>query len=135
MKPRSVVSGLAKHYVDKTELLNQKVIVFANLKFSKFKGIESQGMVMCATDAASGKVKILKPPKDAKVGSSLRWENSADYKADDRINIGKKNSFWKKDIVEKLKTDKDGNMAFDGIAFKTENDQCVCSEFSIAQIS
>merc|ERR1712228_867683 len=134
-KPRSVVSGLAKHYKDKSELLNRRVIVFANLKYSKFKGVESQGMVMCSTDASNGIVKILKPPKDAQIGSSLKWENSADYKADDRINIGKKNSFWKKEIVEKLVTDKDGNMAFDGIAFKTENDQCISSEFSAAQIS
>merc|ERR1712176_475552 len=118
-----------------SELLNQKVVFFANLKFSKFKGVESQGMVMCSTDPTSGQVKILRPPSDAQVGSSLKWENSADYKADDRINIGKKNSFWKKDIVDKLKTDKDGNMAFDGIAFKTENDQCISSEFSAAQIS
>ena len=134
-QPRTVVSGLAKHYPDKTELLNQKVIVFANLKYSKFKGVESQGMVMCSTDASSGQVKILRPPKDAKVGSSLKWKNSADYKADDKINIGKKNSFWKKEIVEKLVTDKDGNMAFNGVAFKTADDQFVASDFSSAQIS
>merc|ERR1712083_77882 len=60
-KPRQVVSGLAAHYPDPQELVGQKVVLCANLKFSKFKGVMSQGMVMCATDSESKAVRILQP--------------------------------------------------------------------------
>merc|ERR1712154_23630 len=125
----------AKHYKDKTELLNQKVIVFANLKYSKFKGVESQGMVMCSTHNKDGTVRILQPSNTSKVGDTLIWQNSIDYKPDDKINIGKKNSFWKKEIVPKLITDNQGNMAFDNVPFKTPDGQTIRSSFNNAQIS
>ena len=134
-KPRQVVSGLAKHYPDSKELVGKKVVLCCNLKFSKFKGVESQGMVMCATDSASGTVRILEPDEGAHAGEVLIWENSGDYEADEKVNIGKKNSFWKKDIVEKLKTDDEGNMAFDGKPFSTGNGKKVKSPFNSAQIS
>ena len=134
-KPRQVVSGLAAHYPDPQELVGQKVVLCANLKFSKFKGVMSQGMVMCATDSESKTVRILQPDESADVGESLIWENSGDYEPDETVNIGKKNSFWKKEIVEKLRTDSEGNMAFDGKAFTTKNGARISSPFGSSQIS
>merc|ERR1712212_814392 len=97
-------------------------------------GVESQGMVMCAT-GEDGAVRVLEPCEGVKVGEVLRWKNSADYAPDEKINIGKKNSFWKKEIVEKLKTDGKGNMAFDGECFVDAKGQNVASPFKDAQIS
>lgn len=44
---RTIVSGIAKYY-DPTELIGKNVAVVANLKPAKLRGIESQGMLLCA---------------------------------------------------------------------------------------
>ena len=46
---RQVVSGIAKFYTD-TEIIGKYVIVVANLKPIKIKGIDSQGMILAASD-------------------------------------------------------------------------------------
>ncbi len=46
---RQVVSGIAKHYTPE-ELSGKFVILVANLKPVKLKGIESQGMILAASD-------------------------------------------------------------------------------------
>ena len=46
---RQVVSGIAKHYTPE-ELVGKFVILVANLKPVKLKGIESQGMILAASD-------------------------------------------------------------------------------------
>ena len=44
---RTIVSGIAKYY-DPAELIGKNVAVVANLKPAKLRGIESQGMLLCA---------------------------------------------------------------------------------------
>lgn len=46
---RQIVAGLQKYYAPE-ELLNKKIVIVANLKPAKLKGIESQGMVLAAGD-------------------------------------------------------------------------------------
>lgn len=46
---RQVVSGIAKHYTPE-QLIGKKVIVVANLKSAKLRGIESQGMILAAVN-------------------------------------------------------------------------------------
>lgn len=46
--PRTIVSGLAK-YVPIEQMENRLVAVLCNLKPAKMRGVESQGMVLCAT--------------------------------------------------------------------------------------
>ncbi|KAG8451622.1 hypothetical protein GDO86_003713 [Hymenochirus boettgeri] len=46
--PRCVVSGLVK-YVPADQLLGRSVVVLCNLKPQKMRGIESQGMLLCAS--------------------------------------------------------------------------------------
>ncbi|MBQ8292430.1 MAG: methionine--tRNA ligase [Bacilli bacterium] len=46
---RQIVSGIAKYY-DPTELVGKKVVVVTNLKPVKIRGVESFGMVLCASD-------------------------------------------------------------------------------------
>jgi methionyl-tRNA synthetase len=66
---RTIVGGLAEHYtVD--ELRNKQVVVLANLKPVKLKGIESQGMLLAAVDDAG--VSLLRPDKESKPGSPIR---------------------------------------------------------------
>ena len=49
---RQLVGGLKEHYA-KEELKNKKIIVVANLKHAKLRGIESQGMLLAGDDGAS----------------------------------------------------------------------------------
>ena len=46
---RQVVSGIAKYYKHE-ELVGKQVVVVTNLKPVKLRGVESNGMILCATD-------------------------------------------------------------------------------------
>lgn len=47
-EPRTVVSGLVQ-FVPKEELQDRLVVVLCNLKPQKMRGVESQGMLLCAS--------------------------------------------------------------------------------------
>ncbi|QQO07955.1 methionine--tRNA ligase [Breznakiella homolactica] len=49
---RTIVSGLVPHYKEE-DLLNKHIIVAYNLKKAKFRGIESHGMLLAASDTDS----------------------------------------------------------------------------------
>ena len=51
-KVRTVVSGI-KEYYDPSELVGKKVVVLCNLKPVKIRGIESEGMLLCASEGKS----------------------------------------------------------------------------------
>ncbi|MFQ5405598.1 MAG: methionine--tRNA ligase subunit beta [Candidatus Micrarchaeia archaeon] len=44
---KTLVAGIAEHYAP-DELLGKKIIVIANMKERKIKGVESQGMLLAA---------------------------------------------------------------------------------------
>jgi len=56
---KQIVSGLVGHY-DEDELADRNVIIVANLKPAKLRGVESEGMLLAAEDS-DGKVKIIEP--------------------------------------------------------------------------
>ena len=43
---RQIVSGIALHYENPSDLIGKKVVIVANLKPAKLMGIESQGMIL-----------------------------------------------------------------------------------------
>ncbi len=53
---RQIVSGIAEH-VDPKEFVGKKVVVLANLKSVKIRGVESQGMIICAEN--DGKIEVV----------------------------------------------------------------------------
>lgn len=65
---RTVVSGIAKYYKPE-ELVGTQVIIVANLKPVKLKGIVSQGMVLTAEDADG--LAVLAPAKRVSSGSKV----------------------------------------------------------------
>lgn len=65
---RQIVSGIAKYY-DPEKLVGKKVIVVTNLAPAKIRGVESNGMILCAT---SGEELELLEAKNAKSGSIVR---------------------------------------------------------------
>jgi len=46
---RQIVAGIRGHYTPE-ELLGRQIVVVANLQPAKLRGIESQGMLLAATD-------------------------------------------------------------------------------------
>ncbi|HHX57365.1 MAG TPA: methionine--tRNA ligase, partial [Clostridiales bacterium] len=70
MGGRQVVSGIAKSY-EPSELVGKKVMLVANLKPVKIRGVESFGMI-CATDMADGGVKVMFVDDEVEVGARVR---------------------------------------------------------------
>ena len=56
---------------EKEELENKKSIFIANLKPIKLRGVESNGMILAASDKEKTKVVFLSPEKDLEVGSRV----------------------------------------------------------------
>jgi tRNA-binding EMAP/Myf-like protein len=67
---RQVASGLRAHFTLETFCPGRKVVVVTNLKAAKMAGAESAGMVMACVHE-SGKVELVDPPADAKVGERI----------------------------------------------------------------
>lgn len=68
---RTICSGLKNHYQPE-DLKGLKVVLFANLKSSKIRGIESHGMVLAA-DGDNGEVILIKPDQSLKAGQQLQF--------------------------------------------------------------
>ncbi|MCK3683582.1 methionine--tRNA ligase [Maribellus sp. YY47] len=67
---RTVVSGIAEYYQPE-ELIGKQVSILVNLAPKSLKGIESQGMILCAENA-DGTLSIVSPDKKVKNGSEIR---------------------------------------------------------------
>lgn len=68
---RTVVSGIAKHYTPE-EMVGKQVVLVANLKPAKLRGIESQGMILCASDALDQTLKLVTVAGDMEDGAEIR---------------------------------------------------------------
>ena len=67
---RTLCAGIKKYY-SKEELKGKKIVVFANLKPRMLRGIESQGMLLAASDKDDEKVVLISPEDDIEVGSKI----------------------------------------------------------------
>ena len=67
---RTVVSGIAE-YFEAQDLVGRKLIVVANLKPVKLRGIVSEGMILAAEDD-SGRLALAEVPGDFPSGSTVR---------------------------------------------------------------
>lgn len=66
---RQIVAGIAQHYTPE-DLIGKKVVVVVNLKPAKIRGVESNGMLLAASDA--NVISILTPLKDVAIGSKVK---------------------------------------------------------------
>ena len=67
---RTIVSGIAKYYTPE-EMVGKQVVVVANLAPHAFRGVLSQGMLLCADDGKGGVV-LVSPEKAVASGSEVR---------------------------------------------------------------
>ena len=66
--PRTICAGIKQHYT-KEELKNKSIIIIANLEPRTLRGIESQGMLLAASNEDHTKVILLTPDQDISPGS------------------------------------------------------------------
>ncbi|CAB3377840.1 Hypothetical predicted protein [Cloeon dipterum] len=103
-EPRTIVSGLV-NFVPIEEMQNRMVVVLCNLKPAKMRGVESCGMVLCASVDDPKAVEPLMPPKDSEPGDKISVEGYEVGAPDECLNPKKK--VWEK-LQADLKTN--GNM-------------------------
>jgi methionyl-tRNA synthetase len=67
--PRQLVAGIRRSY-QAAELIGKHVVVVTNLKPATLRGIESQGMVLAASDGEA--IVLIGPERPIRAGSSVK---------------------------------------------------------------
>ena len=67
--PRQLVAGIKPTY-QASDLVGKHVVVVANLKPAMLRGVESQGMVLAASDGSS--IVLLSPERPIRAGSTVK---------------------------------------------------------------
>jgi len=65
---RQICAGIRNHYAPE-DLVGKQVVVVANLETATLRGLESQGMLLAASD--EGRVIVLTPEKSVAAGSKV----------------------------------------------------------------
>jgi methionyl-tRNA synthetase len=65
---RQLVAGIRGHYTSE-ELVGKQIVVLANLRPAKLRGIESQGMLLAVRDADN--LVVIKPEKNVAPGTKV----------------------------------------------------------------
>jgi len=66
---RQICAGIRNHYTPE-ELVGKQIVVVANLETAQLRGMESQGMVLAASD--QGRVIIMTPEKSVQAGAQVK---------------------------------------------------------------
>lgn len=68
-RPRQLVAGIRNAY-QSADLVGKQVVVVANLKPATLRGVESQGMVLAASDGST--IVLLTPERPIRAGSTVK---------------------------------------------------------------
>ncbi|KAF9275684.1 hypothetical protein BGZ68_010592 [Mortierella alpina] len=133
---RTIVSGLVRH-VPKEYLEGRAVIVVANMKPSKLRGVMSQGMLLCAMEQdASGevtKVALLEPAEGSEAGDKVTFEGFTDEDTVPAAVLTPKRKWFEKSRVHF--SVQDGVAYYKGSPFRTVKGLVRCKSISKGQIS
>jgi len=127
--PRTIVSGLVK-FVPLDQMLNRLVVVVANLKPAKLKGILSAGMVLAASNADHTQVEILDPPTGAKPGDHITFAGITG-EPDAQLNP-KKKIF--EEVKPHLHTNANKTAQYKDITFMTSAGPCTVATLANATL-
>ncbi|HVM97949.1 MAG TPA: methionine--tRNA ligase subunit beta [Candidatus Acidoferrales bacterium] len=67
---RQLVAGIRAHYAPET-LVGKQIVVVANLQPATLRGVESQGMLLAASDA-EGRLAFVTPEKPVAAGATVK---------------------------------------------------------------
>eukprot|EP01091_Cochliopodium_minus_P011119 TRINITY_DN3092_c0_g3_i1.p1 TRINITY_DN3092_c0_g3~~TRINITY_DN3092_c0_g3_i1.p1 ORF type:complete len:386 (-),score=144.57 TRINITY_DN3092_c0_g3_i1:86-1243(-) len=119
---RTIVSGLRK-FIDKEKLLGTKVLVLCNLKERPMRGVNSNGMVLCASNESHTQVEILRVNEETPVGDVIKCEGS-EYQPEKVLNPKKK--IWES-VQQHLKTNQQFQATYKGVLLTTSKGDIKCS--------
>ncbi|KAG1210164.1 hypothetical protein G6F68_008225 [Rhizopus microsporus] len=125
---RTIVSGLVP-YMSKDSLYGKRVVVVANLKASKFRGVLSQGMLLAAS--VDNHVQTLSPPSLAPIGERILLEGVS---LGEPVDVLKPKQKIFEQVAEHLKTDENGVATYKGIPLVTSEGP-VCCEIKHGEVS
>lgn len=69
-RTRQIIAGIAKWYAPE-ELIGKRIVIVANLKPAKLRGLLSEGMLLASEDK-EGRLSVIAPERDVSVGSRVR---------------------------------------------------------------
>lgn len=125
---RAIVSNLATYY-SLEELLGKNVVVLSNMKASKFRGVESEGLVLCAFNDA--KYEPLQVPAEAAPGDRIVVDG---FVAEGEIaQLNPKKKVWDK-IQAELKTNEAGEALWRDFSLLTVGGEKITSSLSNCNI-
>ena len=128
--PRTIVSGLV-NFVPIEEMKDRMVVVLCNLKPAKLKGIESFGMVLCASRDDPKEVEPLSPPEGSNPGDKCFIEGFEDKDPDEQLNPKKK--VWEK-LAEGFKTSDDCKAQWEGNNLMSKQGIITCKKVNNAPV-
>ena len=68
---RQLVAGIRADY-EPAALIGRQVVVVANLEPARLRGVESQGMVLAASDEGSNRIVLVRPDEAVRPGTVVR---------------------------------------------------------------
>mmetsp|Transcript_4391 Transcript_4391/g.5600 ORF Transcript_4391/g.5600 Transcript_4391/m.5600 type:complete len:830 (+) Transcript_4391:102-2591(+) len=127
---RTITSGLRPYIPSASELTDRKCLVVCNLKSRKMLGVDSHGMVLCASNDDHSVVKLLNPPVDAIVGERVTV-SGINFEGEEGEPFGE-NKVGKKKVLEKVSefmrtNGETGTAEFMGRVFLTSAGVCTSS--------
>jgi len=118
--PRQVVSGLVK-FIDIADMADRRVVVVANLKATKLKGVESQAMVLCGKAPDGSGMELVEPPEGVPVGERVVCVGHEGEP--EKANTVTKKKIWEK-VQPTLNTSADCVVRFEELPFMTSKGPC-----------
>lgn len=119
---KSIVSNLMAYY-GLEDLKDRSVVTLTNMKSSKIRGVESEGLVLCAFN--QDKYEPLVVPEGAKVGERIIVEGFDNTQAE-VAQLNPKKKVWDK-IQAELKTNADGEALWKEFSMLTLNGDRITS--------
>lgn len=101
-------------------LQNRKVIVLCNLKPRKLKGVESRGMLLCASSEDHTKVEPLSPPEGCSNGQLMTFEGHLSAP----IDPGNRASKAYDKVADDLYVNEKGEATFKGVPMMGPTGPC-----------
>jgi len=106
-QPRTICSGLVAFYPDPAAIIGRSVAVVCNLKPRPLKGVESNGMVLAASDAGKTVVKLVEAV--GAPGERVKFGGKTGEAAQPQV-VNKKKIL--ETVLAGLGTDADGKVVF-----------------------
>ncbi|KAI8062639.1 hypothetical protein BC940DRAFT_244083 [Gongronella butleri] len=130
-EPRTIVSGLAK-FMPASDVQGKQVVVVANMKPSKFRGVLSQGMLLAASTKDATRVDLLTVAPGSANGDRVTL---AQHAQDDPDTVLKPKQKVFEQVAPHLVTDKDGIAMYKGHALVTPQGPVRSTKIPDGQIS